>query len=117
VERAFGKARCTAPARPQRQDKPASGKVQPRRSAAELEELGERLYEAVCAKPGETMMVLAARLGTSSRSLERPAGRLRRAGRVRSIGERNGTRYFPIAKNESGARPALVTMQRAAVNG
>jgi hypothetical protein len=42
------------------------------------------LYSAVCAKPGETMMFLAAQLEATPRQLKRPVAQLKRAGRVRS---------------------------------
>jgi hypothetical protein len=58
--------------------------------------LGERLYQEVCAKPGETMSVLAADLGSSWQELSRPMSHLKRDGRVRSVGQRHLTRYFPL---------------------
>jgi len=66
-----------------------------RRSAVELSALGERLHEAVCAHPGETMSVLAPKLGKTPRELQRPMTVLKRANRVRSVGQRHLTRYFP----------------------
>lgn len=80
-----------------------SGKVAPeqgdgprRRPSAEIAALGERLYQAVCAKPGETMAVLAGEVRASARQLNRPMTQLRRLGRVRSVGQRHLTRYFPL---------------------
>jgi hypothetical protein len=49
-----------------------------------LAAVAERIYQAVCAKPGETMLVLAADLGASARELHRPMALLKRTGRVRS---------------------------------
>lgn len=66
-----------------------------RRSAAELLALSERLCEAVLAEPGETMTRLAPKVGATPRDLARPMAMLRRAGRVRSVGQRHQTRYFP----------------------
>jgi len=90
IERAFSSA---AP-RPQAigTTTRASGR---RRAATELATLGERLYEAVCAQPGETMAVLGPELGKAPRELHRPMMVLKRAGRVRSVGQRHQTRYFP----------------------
>ncbi len=62
-----------------------------------MEGLSERLYEAVCANPGALMSVLAAQVGATARALHRPAMVLKRAGRVRSVGQRQLTRYFPMA--------------------
>ena len=59
--------------------------------------LSERLYVAIVANPGATMTVLAAQIGASPRELNRSATLLRRAGRVRSAGQRQSTRYFPTA--------------------
>lgn len=67
-----------------------------RRPRAEVAELEERLYQAVCAHPGETMTVLARAVGATARELNRPATVLRRNGRVRSVGQRGSTRYFPM---------------------
>ena len=68
-----------------------------RRARAELTELAEKLFEAVRACPGETMKVIAPRVGQTPRALEGPMKQLKDAGRVRSAGERNFTRYFPMA--------------------
>lgn len=43
------------------------------------------------------MAVLAPRVGATPRELNRPALLLRRTGRVRSVGQRQATRYFPMA--------------------
>jgi predicted Zn-dependent protease len=96
VERAFaaatkaprGQAHANTPAAPERA---SSG----RRTQAELSALAERLHELVCAQPGETMSVLAPQLGATSIELERPMKALKKAGRVRSVGQRHLTRYFP----------------------
>lgn len=72
-----------------------------RRSPEEIAALAEQLYAAVCAAPGETMTVLATKLGTPPRMLQSPAQHLRRDGRVRSVGRRQYTRYFPMSTDES----------------
>ena len=81
-------ARASTAPRPQR----TTGR---RRASTELSALGARLYEAVVAHPGETMAVLAPRLGCSPRELHRPMAVLKQAGRVRSVGQRHQTRYYP----------------------
>jgi hypothetical protein len=101
VQRAFGAAR-TSRSRVQRpasrkRSVPKPGTMNNRRSAAELAKLGERLYAAVCDKPGETMHVIAAEVGASPRELQRPMFLLKQAGTVRSAGQRSFTRYFPMA--------------------
>ena len=92
MERAFSSA-AKAPPRMM-----ASGRrVGTKRPSGDIAALGDRLYRAVCAKPGETMVVLAPMAGASSRELHRPMTLLRRAGRVRAVGRRHMTRYFPMA--------------------
>ena len=94
IERAF--ASSSAPVRRDR--------VRPRgtyRPRTEVAELAERLFEAVRACPGETMTVIAARAGAEPRVLHRPMAHLKDAGRVRSAGERNFTRYFPMTVAKS----------------
>jgi hypothetical protein len=66
------------------------------RAPEEVAALGERFYEAVCAKPGERMMVLASDVVASARELRRPVALLKRSGRVRSVSARDLTRYFPM---------------------
>lgn len=93
VARAFaaaaGRSVRAKPPRPAR----ASGRKRP---SADIAVLGERFYEAACAKPGETMTVLAVDVGASSRELHRSVTLLRRAGRIRAVGSRHLTRYFPL---------------------
>lgn len=92
VERGFS----SASARPRSKAASAPTRTMGRRRAsAEVSALGELLYEAVCAQPGERMSVLASELGKTPRELHRPMMVLKRAGRVRSVGQRHQTRYFP----------------------
>lgn len=72
-----------------------------RRASSTVTELAEQLFEAVKACPGETMTVIAARVGEKASVLHRPMMRLKDAGRVRSAGERNSTRYFPMTAAKS----------------
>lgn len=69
-----------------------------RRSREEIAELEERLYAAICAHPGETMAVIAPAVSATARELNRPATVLRQKGRVRSVGQRHATRYFPMGE-------------------
>src|SRR5690606_1202889 len=66
-----------------------------RRAPAEVSAVGERLYQAVCAHPGESMATLAKELEMAPRELQRPMALLREAGRVRCVGQRHLMRYFP----------------------
>jgi hypothetical protein len=95
VARGFAMAsRPQPPSGPVRQPRSSPGKKRP---SADIAALGERFYKAVCAKPGETMTVLAPGVGASARELQRSVTLLRRANRVRSVGSRHLTRYFPMA--------------------
>jgi len=86
---------------------PASaGPKAPRRGRPELEELAEKLYEAVCAHPGEAMAVFSRSLGVAGHELHRPMALLREAERVRSVGHRHLTRYFPLPPAEPTATAA-----------
>jgi hypothetical protein len=95
VERALGsvplRSSETQPAAPKR----ARGSSV-RRSSAEIGQLGERLYELVRARPGGAMAEFAAELDVPVRGLQRPMSTLLRSGRVRSVGQRTQTRYFPL---------------------
>lgn len=97
VGRAFASARNRRP--PQARRVPRE--IGPRRSPREMERLSDRLYEAVCAKPGESMTVLASVVGSTPRALQVPAKRLKAAGRIRSVGQRQSARYFPMVKSSS----------------
>jgi hypothetical protein len=70
--------------------------IAPRRAAEDLAALGERFYAALCRRPGETMTTLAPQVGASPRALQVAVARLKRAGRVRAVGQRQHTRYFPL---------------------
>ena len=88
IERGFAMSTMRAPTRQRR--------TFVRRAPTKVAELAEQLFEAVEACPGETMTVIAARVGEKPRALQRPMTHLKGAGRVRSAGERNFTRYFPM---------------------
>ena len=69
-----------------------------RRSVAELGALGERFLREVSAEPGQSMSVLAARVGVEPRALSRAVAHLRSQGRIRMAGQRQFTRYFPTGE-------------------
>jgi hypothetical protein len=107
VERGFDSARSGRTKKTSRvqtsrvQTSRSSKTSKPHRTAEELAELGEQFYAAVCAKPGETMRVLCADVGATPRELNRPMNVLKRDGRVRTVGRRYQTRYFPMAEDLS----------------
>lgn len=67
-----------------------------RRTPAEMAAVSERLYQVVCAKPGESKAALAAELAMSARELDRPMSHLKDVGKVRTVGQRHLARYFPL---------------------
>lgn len=83
-------------AKAKKQEQQAKRRTNPRRPPAELVAIGERLYAAMCKAPGETMLVLAPAVGATARELQRPVALLKRTGRVRSVGTRQATRYYPM---------------------
>jgi hypothetical protein len=69
-----------------------------RRTRQELADMGDALYQAICAHPGETMAVLAHHLGVRTSELHLPMTKLRDTKRLRSAGQRHLTRYFPTSE-------------------
>ncbi len=95
VRAAFGRAQQS----PSKASRRSSARAPaPRRSRKEMAALEERLYDAIRRHPGETMAVIAPAVGATARALNRPATTLRREGRVRSVGRRQYTRYFPMGE-------------------
>lgn len=101
LERAF--ASSNKPPKAASQQVPRR-KLSKRRDPEEVAALAERLHEAVCVAPGETMAVLAEKIGATTNDLNRPMNNLRRQGRLRSVGTRNRTRYFPATARGTSAR-------------
>jgi DNA-binding NtrC family response regulator len=88
-----------AGAKPERTAPPASGCK--RRTAAELAEVSERLHALVRARPGEAMAVFADEMGVAAHTLHRPMAKLKAEGRVRTLGQRHLTRYYPAVERAS----------------
>ena len=105
IERAVAASvgRGSAPSvKKQRQPSAApSAREGTRRRSDEIGALSERFYEALCRSPGEKMAVLAPMIGATARDLNRPMLLLKRAGRIRSVGTKHATRYFPMAPRPS----------------
>lgn len=99
VQRAFASARGAA--KRGRSNSSETASPSKRRSAEELSELCEQLFELVRKQPGESMMVFAEEIGLPTPALHRPMSKLKAEGRVRSVGERNRTRYFPAVSRGS----------------
>ena len=78
----------------------------PRRSGAKIAELEGQFLGAVIAAPGEAMGVLAQRLGLSPQALQVPVARLKAAGRIKTVGSRQFTRYFPLERSNAERQDA-----------
>ncbi len=74
----------------------------PRRSSAEMRALEERLLQEVWATPGEGMGVLSPRVGASPTQLQVPVARMKAARKLKTVGERQFTRYFPTERPAGG---------------
>lgn len=74
-----------------------------RRTPEQLAELADDLAATIASHPGEAMATFAEQLGVSARDLHRPMTMLKRQKRIRSVGERQLTRYFPAASSRVGA--------------
>lgn len=96
MERAFASHAQAHPRRGRSQSPTPSRSGRKRRSSAQVEALAERFYQAVCEHPGETMAVLSGLVGSTARELHRSVTVLKNAGRLRSVGSRSATRYFPM---------------------
>ncbi len=103
LERAFGAAAMRTGIAAPPQTRAPRAKANIRRPPTEVAALGERFYDAVCGNPGETMVVLAAKIGASARELNRPMSLLKRTGRVRTVGQRHLTRYFPAVGSRASS--------------
>jgi len=91
---ALGRAGPRKGGRKKRQQ-PACGKRPP----TEILALMERLYEEICASPGESMGVLSGKLEQGAGALSFPVRRLVDAGRVKKTGSRQHTRYYPVGRH------------------
>jgi len=102
IERAVAASVGVAPSAKKRSPSTATSSRQGgRRPSDEIGALSERFYEALCQSPGEKMAVLAPLVGATARDLNRPMLVLKRAGRIRSVGTKHATRYFPMAPRSS----------------
>lgn len=68
-----------------------------RRTEQEIAAMTERLYVAVCAAPGSTMLQLATQLSMEPKELRVAVAWLQKQERVRRVGIHQHTRYFPAA--------------------
>jgi hypothetical protein len=95
VDRAFG--RTNVPTGRATLSSNGNGRaMSPRRSPEEIAELAERFLEVAQAEPGQTMAALAPRLGVPPARLQVPIAHLKKQGQLKTAGQRQFKRYFPI---------------------
>jgi len=99
IEQAFGRR----PARSKRVHAGRDSKrsMAPRRPPEEIAELSQRFIDAVTDMPGETMAVLAPKLGVPPVRLQVPITHLLKQGRIKAAGQRQFKRYFPVGAPEA----------------
>ena len=104
VERSWSRVAATArPCKSRVGRDPQQPSATKRRSAGALDELCEKLHRCVCARPGESMAAFADEVGVAVRDLQRPMAKLKTQtqGRIRRVGQRSMTRYFPAVVRAS----------------
>lgn len=84
-----------------------------RRSSADVESSASDMLAHVSANPGSSIGDVAKALGTTSRDLRLPAQKLIEDGKLRTTGQKRGTRYYagrgksstgPTAKKKTGRK-------------
>jgi hypothetical protein len=97
LDQAFGRTAAAAsrPSRTSGRPRSDADLVGKRRSRQKMTEMQEKLVVLVAARPGISMPEIVEEMGMPMSSMRRPLVALRADGRVRSVGERNLTRYFP----------------------
>lgn len=100
VERAMRGTSAGSQAR-RKQSAPGPAIRMNRRAAPRLAEMCNTLCEVVRANPGASMVTIAEKMGAKSVDLQWPMTKLKLAGRVRSVGQRSLTRYYPAVLRAS----------------
>jgi predicted Rossmann fold nucleotide-binding protein DprA/Smf involved in DNA uptake len=72
-----------------------------RRSHDELNTIGEKVVQALRMSPGASAAEVASALGLDKAQLLAPMLQLRAQGRIRKVGERTSTRYFPSTERNT----------------
>jgi hypothetical protein len=99
--RGSGKAKSGMPAkrgpgRPATAKSPTGRRI--RRSSADVEEVAEQVLGYVRAHPGERLEEIGRGLGTDTAGLKLPVKELLGSGRLRTEGQKRGTKYFADGK-------------------
>jgi len=68
----------------------------PRRSSEEITSLSNRFLAVVRSEPGKPMSALAPQVGVKPSELQVPVARLKAAKKLKTVGQRHLTCYFPV---------------------
>ena len=99
IDQAFDQGRGTGrTSRPASRPKTAGVVTVPRRTSEEIAVLKKRLYEIVCERPGEAIVVLAKQITSTPKELQVPIARLKAEGLLKTVGQRQAMRYFPLGQ-------------------
>lgn len=82
--------------RPGKSASPRPRAARTRRSSDELRAIGLRLVNLIREDPGMGMSHYSDRLGVSPKDLWRPSVVMRKEKRIRTIGSKGATKYFPV---------------------
>lgn len=112
IDEAFnenGKSKRRCPTKRSKRDK--SRNVGRHRNSAEIDKLGERFIEMVVEEPGQTMGVLAPKCEATARELYTPIIKLKAKGKIKTVGHRQLTRYFPVVDAKETAGDSLCGLE------
>lgn len=101
LDEAFGRKRRATRATSNTSSRAAVGRQAARRSPEEIQALKDSLYQALCDTPGQLMVELAKKMGTTRSQLDFPIARLKAEGLIRCAGPRRSMRYFPRSSGAS----------------
>jgi len=93
--------------------KAAKGK-RVRRSAAQVEQLGNTIQAHIRKNPGQRLGEIASALGVETKDARRPAFALIEEGKLTTTGQRGGTRYFVKETAPKKAAPKKKTAAKKA---
>lgn len=82
-----------APSRPAAKSSSGSGG---RRSSQDVERMSDNLFDYVLKNPGQRGEQIAATLGTDVVTMRLPMKKLIADNRIKTIGEKRGTKYYPV---------------------
>lgn len=72
-----------------------------RRTDAQVSQMCDDIFEVLRANPGVPMAVLVEKMNVPGRLLNYPMARLKFSGRIRKVGRRQSTRYYPVIGRSS----------------